>query len=137
MYRPGGMIYSNPSPRPGRPNGWGFCKKIDRKPGQRLLASLSKQGLQPNQQITFLLGGACFQLLRHWSQSVRSCRLFTKLQALRTLTGTTYLDTLASSTRHAARSYQDEIIPKDTADAGAAYCNRWRGRGYRYSKILA
>jgi hypothetical protein len=54
------MIYSNPSPRPGRPIGWGFCKKIDRKPGQRLLAMLSKQGLQPNQQITFLLGVRVF-----------------------------------------------------------------------------
>jgi hypothetical protein len=60
VYRPGGMIYSNPSPRPGRPNGWGFYKKIDRKPGQRLLAMLSNQGLQPNQQITFLLGGCVF-----------------------------------------------------------------------------
>ena len=51
------------------PKRLGFVQKLDRKSGQRLLAMLSRQGLLPHQQITFLSDGADnlrdLQLLMH------------------------------------------------------------------------
>jgi hypothetical protein len=45
------------------PKRLGFVQTLDKKPAERLLSMLSKQGLQPNQQITFLSDGA--DNLRH------------------------------------------------------------------------